>query len=91
MSSILEFNPFDKLQVLPLIAAERSVQKIFTFEEDSVAELDFVYDLTEEEIEEKRKIVHEEKRLKRERKAAKMASKKGRQQDISSSNNKTGG
>ena len=56
-----------------------------------MAELDFVYDLTEEEIEEKRKIVHEEKRLKRERKAAKMASKKGRQQDISSLNNKMGG
>ena len=91
MSPVLEFNPFDKLQVLPLIAAERSVQKILTFEEDTVAELDFVYDLTEEEIEEKRKIVHEEKRLKRERKAAKMASKKGRQQDISTSNNKMGG
>ena len=74
-----------------MIAAERSVQKILTVEEDSVAELDFVYDLTEEEIEEKRKIVHEEKRLKRERKAAKMASKKARQQDLSSSNNEMGG
>ena len=56
-----------------------------------MAELDFVYDLTEEEIEEKRKIVHEEKRLKRERKAAKMASKKGKQKDTPSSNNEMGG
>ena len=65
-------------EILPLVA-QRETTRSFTMEEDYEAVLGFHYKLTQEEIDEAKKLRREEKARKKERKASKLAAKSQQQ------------